>query len=45
MYDIKTERLNTDMTTKGPIPNDVWNKVFEEKYSPLAMKLLFGIDT
>lgn len=45
MYDIETERMKTDMTTKGPIPNDVWNKVFEEKYSPLAMKLLFGIET
>jgi len=31
--DIKSERERVDVTTKGPIPNDVLYKVFEEKYS------------
>ena len=44
MADIEKVRAEIDMTTKGPVPNDIWNTVFEEKYSKIAMKSVFGFE-
>lgn len=39
--DIEEERKITDLSTSGPVPNDIWYKVFEEKYSKIAMNYFF----
>jgi len=39
--DIEEERKVSDLSTTGPVPNDIWYKVFEEKYSKLAMDYFF----
>ncbi len=42
LSEIEKERRQSDLSTKGPIPNDVWYKVFEEKFSAKAMGLFLG---
>ena len=42
MEAIEKERRLTDLSTKGPIPNDIWNQVFEDRYSNQAASLLLG---
>ena len=39
---IEQERKVSDLSTKGPIPNDIWYGVFEEQYSRRAMQLFLG---
>ena len=39
---IERERERFDLSTKGPIPNDIWYKVFEEQFSDRAMQLILG---
>ena len=40
--EIEKARRETDMTTSGPIPNDIWYQVFEDKFSKEAMNFFLG---
>lgn len=42
LEEIEKERRETDLSTKGPVPNDIWYKVFEEKFSDKAMSFFLG---
>lgn len=39
---IEQERKVSDLSTKGPIPNDIWYGVFEEQFSRQTMQLFLG---
>ena len=41
LKDVEEERKISDLSTSGPVPNDIWYKVFEEKYSKIAMNYFF----
>ena len=42
MEEIEKERRITDLSTKGPVPNDIWYRVFEDKFSSKAMSFFLG---
>ena len=40
--EIEKVRQVSDLSVKGPVPNDIWNQVFEDRYSRQAASLLLG---
>ena len=44
LRDIKEERLRSDITANGTIPNDIWHSVFERKYAPMVISDIIKID-